>query len=121
MQTAGAYPVRRTTRLLKVENADPSLSPDPADIAALKQELLALVEHLRQTGVGALPLEPPPITHDARSDEQLVGEAERAVQVLYERQKRIQDGAGVVAGLLGWGLGSGLSTGSGLSSTHGSG
>ncbi|PIL26924.1 hypothetical protein GSI_10062 [Ganoderma sinense ZZ0214-1] len=88
------------------------------DIAAAKQALLALVEHLRQSGVGALPmaaLDPPGPGPDlgARTDEQLVAEAGRAVQVLYERQKRIQDGAGVVAGLLGQGLGSGSGSGSG--------
>ncbi len=72
----------------------------PADIATLKQALFALVEHLRQSGVGALPLEAPPVP-DPRSDEQLIAEATKAVQGLYERQKRIQDGAGIVAGLLG--------------------
>ncbi|KAI1784443.1 hypothetical protein LXA43DRAFT_901641 [Ganoderma leucocontextum] len=77
-----------------------------ADVAAVKQAVLALVEHLRQSGVGALPLEAPPVP-DLRSDEQMIGEATRTVQVLYERQKRIQDGAGVVAGLLGQGFGAG--------------
>ena len=70
-----------------------------ADIADLKQTLHVLVEHLRQTGVGALPLEAPPLP-DTRTDEQVVGEATRAVQALYERHGRMQDGAGVVAGLL---------------------
>ena len=97
-----------------------------ADIATLKQALLVLVEHLRQSGVGALPLDapststsmpgPPATPGSAQapgqgqgqghvSDEQMIAEAIRAVQVLYERQRRIQDGAGVVAGLLGQGLG----------------
>ena len=95
-----------------------------ADIATLKQALLVLVEHLRQSGVGALPLDAPstsmpgapatPSSAQAQapgqgqgqvSDEQMIAEATRAVQVLYERQRRIQDGAGVVAGLLGQGLG----------------
>ncbi|KAI0710484.1 hypothetical protein C8Q76DRAFT_593700, partial [Earliella scabrosa] len=70
-----------------------------ADIATLKQALLVLVELLRQSGVGALPLEPPPVP-DPRSENALVEEETRIVQSLYDRQKRIQDGAGVVAGYL---------------------
>ena len=70
----------------------------------MKQAVLAPVEHLRQSGVGALPMQD---AAAGREDEQLVAEATRAVQVLYERQRRIQDGAGVVAGLLGQGTGMG--------------
>ncbi|TBU36660.1 hypothetical protein BD309DRAFT_706109 [Dichomitus squalens] len=77
-----------------------------ADIGTLKQALLALVEHLRQSGVGALPLDAPPIP-DSRSDDELASSATKAVQVLYERQKRIQDGASVVVGLLSMGAGVG--------------
>ncbi|KAM5537553.1 hypothetical protein V8D89_008766 [Ganoderma adspersum] len=73
-----------------------------ADIATLKQALLVLIEHLRQWGVGALPLEASSVP---LPDEQLIGEVTKAVQVLYERQRRIQDGAGVIEGLLGQGLG----------------
>ena len=47
--------------------------------------------------MGALPLEPDSIP---RAEEQLVAEAGRAVQALYERQKRMHDGVSVVAGLL---------------------
>ena len=54
---------------------------------------------LRQTGVGALPLEPPQVP-DPRPDPTRVEEETRTVQALYERQQRIQDGAGVVAGFL---------------------
>ncbi len=69
--------------------------------------LLALVERLRkQSGGGALPLKALPVP-DPRSDEQLIVETTKAVQVLYERQKQIQDGAGVVAGLLGQTVGAG--------------
>ncbi|KAI0354153.1 hypothetical protein OH77DRAFT_1457253 [Trametes cingulata] len=71
-----------------------------ADIAALKQALELLVEVLRQTGVGALPLDPPPIP-DPRTEDQMIAEVTRAVQALYERQRRIQEGASVVANLLG--------------------
>ncbi len=57
------------------------------------------VELLRQTGVGALPLEPPQMP-DPRPENVLVEEETKIVQALYERQQRIQDGAGVVAGFL---------------------
>ncbi|KAH9846888.1 hypothetical protein C2E23DRAFT_743066, partial [Lenzites betulinus] len=69
-------------------------------IETLKRSLLELVEALRTSGVGALPLEPPPVP-DTRTEEQLLAEASRTVQALYERQRRIQEGAGVVANLLG--------------------
>ena len=114
-----------------------------ADIATLKQALLVLVEHLRQSGVGALPLDAPstsmpgapatPSSAQAQapgqgqgqvSDEQMIAEATRAVRVLYERQRRIQDGAGVVAGLLGQGLQLGTGapgSGSGSQGTQGAG
>ncbi|RPD60699.1 hypothetical protein L226DRAFT_459732 [Lentinus tigrinus ALCF2SS1-7] len=70
-----------------------------ADIAGLKQALFELVELLRQTGVGALPLEPPQVP-DPRPESALVEEESRVVQALYERQQRIQDAASVVAGFL---------------------
>ncbi|KAM5544017.1 hypothetical protein V8D89_002634 [Ganoderma adspersum] len=99
---------------------------------AVTQALFVLVEHLRQSGVGALLLDPPPTPPPPGAgpvtvpDEQLFGEATRAVQPdvlyerqrrirdLYERQRRIRDGAGViVAGLLGQGLGPSGSQGAG--------
>ena len=71
-----------------------------------------LVEHLRQTGVGALPLDPPPPPPlpEARSEEQLLSEATHAVKALHDRHERMQNGAAVVAGLLA--IGQGISTGS---------
>ncbi|KAI0690346.1 hypothetical protein C8T65DRAFT_745871 [Cerioporus squamosus] len=71
------------------------------DIAGPKQALFVLVdsELLRQTGVGALPLETPQVP-DPRPENVLVEEETRIVQALYERQQRIQDSAGVVAGFL---------------------
>ncbi|KAI0693243.1 hypothetical protein C8T65DRAFT_760725 [Cerioporus squamosus] len=69
------------------------------DIAGLKQALFILVELLRQTGVGALPLETPQVP-DPHPENVLVEEETRIVQALYERQQRIQDSAGVVAGFL---------------------
>ncbi|KAI0746569.1 hypothetical protein C8Q80DRAFT_1271442 [Daedaleopsis nitida] len=79
-----------------------------ADIASLRQTLLVLVELLRQSGVGALPLEPPQV-----SESVLVEEEGRVVQSLYDRHKRIQDGAGVVAGYLSFASGTGASAGLG--------
>ena len=78
VQTVGVS----STRILSASNRElTDLARRIADIATLKQALLALVEHLRQSGVGALPLEAPPIP-DPRSDDQLVSEATKAVQVL---------------------------------------
>ena len=94
---------------------DYSFSSLVADIAGLKQALFVLVELLRQTGVGALPLEPPQVP-DPRPDSTLVEEETRIVQALYERQQRIQDGAGVVAGFLSF-AGAGEQQVSGVSST----
>ncbi|KAI0748952.1 hypothetical protein C8Q74DRAFT_381810 [Fomes fomentarius] len=71
-----------------------------ADIVNLKQTLLELVELLRSSGVGALPLEIPPIVPDPRAENALIEEESRVVQALFDRQKRLQEGAGVVAGYL---------------------
>ncbi|KAI0329356.1 hypothetical protein GY45DRAFT_1224398, partial [Cubamyces sp. BRFM 1775] len=129
-----------SSALAGIEHAyHPRTSPvqTAADIAALKQAIQVLVDFLRQTGVGALPLDPPapgtlaPTAASASTaagagagaagagagatgtgtvgadgqaaggEEQLVAEATRAVQALYERQRRIQEGASVVANLLG--------------------
>lgn len=60
-----------------------------------------LVDLLRQTGVGALPLDPPdPNTMDAQTEQQQIVEATKAVQILFERYKRMQESASVVASLL---------------------
>ncbi|RDX49511.1 hypothetical protein OH76DRAFT_1556435 [Lentinus brumalis] len=88
--------------LAGIQNAyHPGTNPmqTAADIAGLKQALFVLVELLRQTGVGALPLEPPQMP-DPRPESVLVEEETKIVQALYERQQRIQDSAGVVAGFL---------------------
>ena len=99
----------------KSPRTDYSFSSLVADIAGLKQALFVLVELLRQTGVGALPLEPPQVP-DPRPDPTLVEEETRIVQALYERQQRIQDGAGVVAGFLSF-AGAGEQQVSGVSGT----
>ncbi|GBE84058.1 hypothetical protein BKA93DRAFT_742269 [Sparassis latifolia] len=79
----------------------PSTSPlqTSADLEALKEALLALVDVLRQTGVGALPLAPPDPTR-APGEEQLVAETGAAVQALYEGHRRLQESADAVGSLL---------------------
>lgn len=85
-------------------SSEPAI-PNSADIATLKQTLQLVSDMMRHTGVGALPLLPLP---DGDSDpssvlpkeEGLVGDTTRAVQVLYEKLKRSQESAAVVANLL---------------------
>lgn len=60
---------------------DYSFSSLVADIAGLKQALFVLVELLRQTGVGALPLEPPQVSNP-HPESTLVEEEPRTVQAL---------------------------------------
>ncbi|CCM05313.1 uncharacterized protein FIBRA_07527 [Fibroporia radiculosa] len=80
----------------------PGISPMQvaADAAALQQALQSLIEILRQTGVGALPIQAPDLANPP-SEEQLMAESSRAIQMLYERHRRMQEGAGMVASLLG--------------------
>ncbi|KAH8096908.1 hypothetical protein BXZ70DRAFT_895643 [Cristinia sonorae] len=70
-----------------------------ADIAALRQAHQTLVEHLRASGVGALPLLTSP-SPELPSEQRLMDETTKAVQVLYDRQKRLQESAATVANLL---------------------
>ncbi|KAK6981501.1 hypothetical protein R3P38DRAFT_415155 [Favolaschia claudopus] len=75
-----------------------------ADLATLNQTLQMVCEQMRQTGVGGLPLlpvtdpnEPPAMP----TEEQLMAQTTRAVQVPYEQLKRGQDSAqAVVANLV---------------------
>ena len=78
-----------------------------------------LVEMLRHTGVGALPLDPPPVP-DSRSEEAILEEETKVVQSLFNRSKRIQDGASVVAGFLSF-TGTSTSESIGASQASGSG
>lgn len=71
-----------------------------ADIATLKQGLKVITDTMRQTGVGALPLLPAGSTA-APSEQQMIHDTGRAVQALYEKLKRSQESAAVVANLLG--------------------
>jgi len=82
-------------------------SQTEADITTLKQNLQMLSDLMRQTGVGALPLLPMP--SDAPlpqpvpvmpTEEMMLADTSRSVQVLYDRMKTTQDSAAVVANLL---------------------
>ena len=69
-------------------------------IESLTQCIQNLYDTLRHSGIGALPL-PPPNATGIPNEHQLLSEASRSVQVLYETLKRSQDSAAVVANLLG--------------------
>ncbi|KAJ6566140.1 hypothetical protein B0H19DRAFT_940509 [Mycena capillaripes] len=75
-----------------------------ADLATLKQTLQMVSEQMRQTGVGGLPLLPVPDGNHPPSalptEDQLILQTTRAIQVLYDQLKRGQDSAAVVANLL---------------------
>ncbi|KAJ3736339.1 hypothetical protein DFJ43DRAFT_609154 [Lentinula guzmanii] len=84
-----------------------------ANIIALKQELEILADKSVNIGVGALPILhiPPAIsTNPANpisgqenvvpSEAQMIADATRSIQVLFERIKRVQESAGTVANLL---------------------
>jgi len=74
------------------------------EILALKAAIVALDDFLRETGLGALPILPPgtglgsplPFT-----EEDLLGEVSKGVQVIYEKSKRTHDSAKIVSDLLG--------------------
>uniref|UniRef100_A0A0W0FH13 Uncharacterized protein n=1 Tax=Moniliophthora roreri TaxID=221103 RepID=A0A0W0FH13_MONRR len=91
-----------------------------ADLATLQQNLHILSDMMRHSGVGALPLlaSPPSVsgpTNDSSlsndipmppeptvpTEDQMQAQASHAIQVLYDRLKKLQDTAGVVANLLG--------------------
>ncbi|PCH37124.1 hypothetical protein WOLCODRAFT_109612 [Wolfiporia cocos MD-104 SS10] len=88
--------------LAGIEHAyHPGINPNQttADMAALYQVLQSLADILRQTGVGALSLNPPDLANPPQ-EELLINDATRAIQALYERYKQVQESAGVVASLL---------------------
>lgn len=70
----------------------------------LQHALHSLVELLRRSGVGALPLHPPPPpdvpSQPAEEEERQIAEMTAAVQALFEKRKRLEESAGVVASLL---------------------
>jgi hypothetical protein len=67
--------------------------------------LQTIADIMRHSGVGALPLLPLPASPDVPfalpSEQQLMIETNQAIQALYEKLKRSQDSAAVVANLLG--------------------
>ncbi|RDB27287.1 hypothetical protein Hypma_004370 [Hypsizygus marmoreus] len=93
--------------LAGIQNAyHPGNSPaqTEADIATLKQTLQTLTDLFWQTGVGALPLLPlggPDTPVVPPTEQQMMADANRSIQALYEALKRSQDSAAVVANLLG--------------------
>lgn len=73
----------------------------------VKQHLQILSDSLRQTGVGALPVLPLPsdssLSEPAQvvpTEEMMLADTSRSVQALYDRAKRSQESAAVVANLL---------------------
>ena len=84
-------------------------TPAPADMKQLRDEVEAFVNHLVNSGIGALPLlydpnDPNDIArHDAprhKKEEELLPLMTLAVSALYAKQKQIQDNNAVVANLL---------------------
>ncbi|KAJ7720372.1 hypothetical protein DFH07DRAFT_307465 [Mycena maculata] len=74
-----------------------------ADLATLKQTLQMVTDIMRHSGVGGLPLLPVPDGNAPQplpTEDQMITQTTRAVQVLYDQLKRGQDSAAVVANLL---------------------
>ncbi|KAJ3833331.1 hypothetical protein F5878DRAFT_632970 [Lentinula raphanica] len=100
--------------LLGIQNAyHPGSTPTQteANIIALKQELEILADKSVNIGVGALPIlhVPPAITTNSTNsalesivppEAQMIADATRSIQILFERIKRVQESAGTVANLL---------------------
>ncbi|KAK0244982.1 hypothetical protein EDD85DRAFT_782954 [Armillaria nabsnona] len=97
-----------TNALAGIQNAyHPGSSPaqTESNISALKRTLEMLSDVMRHTGVGALPILPfPPQSGTPQvipTEQELMVDVSKSVQVLYERLKRSQESAAVVANLLG--------------------
>jgi len=74
------------------------------EILALKAAIAALDDFLRETGLGALPILPPGTGLGSAlpfTEEELLGDVLKGVQVLYEKSKRTHDSAKIVSDLLG--------------------
>ncbi|KAF5368915.1 hypothetical protein D9758_003088 [Tetrapyrgos nigripes] len=128
--------VARNT-LARIQNAyHPGSNPaqTEANIATLKQDLSALADLMRHSGVGGLPLLLPQLPLPTEpgeqssasqtpsivvpSEEQMHKEATNSIEILYEQLKRMRDSAGTVANLLqaplhAQGIGIGMSSSSG--------
>ncbi|KAI0338460.1 hypothetical protein BDW22DRAFT_1432496 [Trametopsis cervina] len=71
-------------------------------LTALRQSLQLLIDLLRQSGVGALPmLDANDPLGSLLTEEALLAHVTQSIETEYARQKRIQDGASVVFNLLG--------------------
>lgn len=83
------------------------LTSSLATIASIKQTLDVIADIMRHSGVGALPLLPMPTSESPNapvvlpSEEQLIIDTNRSIQALYDKLKRSQESAAVVANLLG--------------------
>lgn len=95
----------RRQKVLSPSSAKPGFSHLwlTADLATLTQTLQVVCDLMRHSGVGGLPLlavpdgtPPPPLP----TEDQMIAQTTRAVQVLYDQLKRGQDSAAVVANLL---------------------
>jgi len=64
---------------------------------------VALDDFLRETGLGALPILPPGTILGSLpfTEEDLLGDVSKGVQVLYEKSKKTHDSAKIVSDLLG--------------------
>jgi len=92
--------------LAGIKNAyHPGNSPaqTQADIAAIKQTLQILSDLMLHTGVGALPLVDTinGVPQNMFSEKELEEKTSHGVKLLFEKHKRSQDSAAVVANLLG--------------------
>ncbi|KAI0083886.1 hypothetical protein BDY19DRAFT_870482, partial [Irpex rosettiformis] len=85
-----------------IENAyRPGTNPAQTSdcLLALRQALHLLVEMLRQSGVGALPILNN--TQSMTTEDKLMEDVSKSIEVQYAQQKRIQDSAAIVFDLLG--------------------
>jgi hypothetical protein len=74
-----------------------------AEIENLKQNLYLVIETMRNTGVGALPLLPLQPNSEATpvpTEQQLLTDTTRSLQALYDKVQRSYDSASAVANLL---------------------
>jgi hypothetical protein len=71
-------------------------------MVALRHALHVLVDMLKQSGVGALPmLDPAAPLASVPSEEKLLADTTQAIEEQYAQQQRIQESAAVVFNLLG--------------------
>ncbi|EPS98227.1 hypothetical protein FOMPIDRAFT_1127022 [Fomitopsis schrenkii] len=105
-QVARVHALARNVLLATQHAYEPGNNPiqTAADMAELQQALHLLAELLRQSGVGALPLRPPPLpdapSQPAEEEERLIAKMTAAVQALFEKRKRLEESTGVVSSLL---------------------